>query len=303
MELIRPGTRIDFIGYRKYAYAFSGTLIIISLISIFLWKGLNLGIDFSGGLEMQVAFKKIVQTEELRNALATIGFRDVRIQSITSTNTQGSEYLIRLQKVQSSPKENESTKIQNVLFSSFGKDKVDIRRAEVVGAEVSKDLKNKGFLSCLYACVLIIAYIWWRFEFSFSIGAILSLLHDITLTVGIFSLTDKEISLTVIAALLALLGYSLNDTIVVFDRIRENMKKQTGSYDLASLMSDSVSQTLSRTILTSMTVFIVVLCLYLMGGDVIHGFAFAMLIGVLTGTYSSIYIAAPFVLIFHKGKK
>ena len=148
MELIRPGTRIDFIGYRKYAYAFSGALIIISLISIFLWKGLNLGIDFSGGLEMQVAFKKTVQTEELRNALATIGFRDVRIQSITSTNTQGSEYLIRLQKVQSSPKENESTKIQNVLFSSFGKDKVDIRRAEVVGAEVSKDLKNKGFLSC-----------------------------------------------------------------------------------------------------------------------------------------------------------
>jgi preprotein translocase subunit SecF len=127
--------------------------------------------------------------------------------------------------------------------------------------------------------------------------------HDITLTVGIFSLTGKEISLTVIAALLALLGYSLNDTIVVFDRIRENMKKQSGSYDLASLMSDSVSQTLSRTILTSMTVFIVVLCLYLMGGDVIHGFAFAMLIGVLTGTYSSIYIAAPFVLIFHKEKK
>jgi len=252
---------------------------------------------------MQVAFKKSVQTAELRKALATLGFQDARIQSITSANTQGNEYLIRMQKVQSSPKENESTKIQNVLFSTFGKDKVDIRRAEVVGGEVSKDLQNKGFLACLYACIGIIAFIWWRFEFSFSIGAILSLVHDITLTVGIFSLTGKEISLTVIAALLALLGYSLNDTIVVFDRIRENMKKQSGSYDLASLMSDSVSQTLSRTILTSMTVFIVVLCLYLMGGDVIHGFAFAMLIGVLTGTYSSIYIAAPFVLIFHKEKK
>jgi preprotein translocase subunit SecF len=303
MELIRPGTRIDFIGYRKYAYVFSGVLIAIGLISIFFWRGLNLGIDFSGGLEMQVAFKKPVQTAELRKALATLGFQDARIQSITSANTQGNEYLIRMQKVQSSPKENESTKIQNVLFSTFGKDKVDIRRAEVVGGEVSKDLQNKGFLACLYACIGIIAFIWWRFEFSFSIGAILSLVHDITLTVGIFSLTGKEISLTVIAALLALLGYSLNDTIVVFDRIRENMKKQSGSYDLASLMSDSVSQTLSRTILTSMTVFIVVLCLYLMGGDVIHGFAFAMLIGVITGTYSSIYIAAPFVLIFHKEKK
>jgi preprotein translocase subunit SecF len=303
MELIRPGTRIDFIGYRKYAYAFSGILIVISLISIFFWRGLNLGIDFSGGLEMQVAFKKPVQTEELRKALETIGFGDARIQSITSENAQGNEFLIRMQKVQNSAKENESSKIQNVLFSAFGKDKVDIRRAEVVGAEVSQDLKTKGFLSCLYACVGLIIYIWWRFEFSFSIGAILSLVHDITLTVGIFSLTGKEISLTVIAALLALLGYSLNDTIVVFDRIRENMKKQTGTYDLASLMSDSVSQTLSRTILTSLTVFIVVLCLYLMGGDVIHGFAFAMLIGVLTGTYSSIYIAAPFVLIFHKEKK
>jgi preprotein translocase subunit SecF len=302
MELIRPGTRIDFIGYRKYAYVFSAVLILISLISIF-WRGLNYGIDFSGGLEMQVAFKNPVQTEDLRKTLAKIGFGDARIQSITSANAQDNEFLIRMQKVQSGSKENESTTIQNALNSAFGKDKVDIRRVEVVGAEVGKDLKTKGLLSCLYVCLGLIAYIWFRFEFSFSIGAILSLVHDITLTVGIFSLTGKEISLTVIAALLTLLGYSLNDTIVVFDRIRENMKKQTGTYDLASLMSDSVSQTLSRTILTSMTVFIIVLCLYLMGGDVIHGFAFAMLIGVITGTYSSIYIAAPFVLIFHKNKK
>lgn len=302
MELIRPGTRIDFIGYRKYAYVFSAVLIIISIISI-AWKGMNYGIDFAGGLEMQVAFKSAVKTEDLRKALGKIGFNDARIQSISSADAIGSEFLIRMPKVQSGSRENESTKIQNVLNSVFGKDKVDIRRAEVVGAEVGRDLRTKGIQSCIFVCLGLIAYIWFRFEFSFAIGAILSLVHDITLTVGIFSLTGKEISLTVIAALLTLLGYSLNDTIVVFDRIRENMKKQTGSYDLAGLMSDSVSQTLSRTILTSMTVFIVVLCLYLMGGDVIHGFAFAMLIGVLTGTYSSIYIAAPFVLIFHKEKK
>jgi preprotein translocase subunit SecF len=303
MEFIRPGTRIDFIGYRKYAYAFSISLIIISLISIFFGRGLNYGIDFSGGLEMQVAFKNTVKTEELRNALASIGFKDARIQSISSTDVQGTEFLIRMQKVQSSSKENESTKIQNILYSAFGKDKVDVRKVEVVGAEVSKDLKTKGFLSCLYACIGLMIYIWFRFEFSFSVGAVLALVHDITITVGIFSLTGKEISLTVIAALLALLGYSLNDTVVIYDRIRENMKKQTGSYDLAGLMSDSISQTLSRTILTSMTVFIVVLCLYLMGGEVIHGFSFAMLVGIITGTYSSIYIASPIVLLLHKDKK
>lgn len=301
MELIRPGMRIDFIGYRNYAYTVSGLLIGISLISIFFWKGLNFGIDFSGGLELQVAFSTSISTEDVRKSLASIGFEDARIQSVGSA--QGSEFLIRLLKISDNPKESELSKIQNTLFSVFGKNKVDIRRAEVVGSEVSKDLKQKGFLSSFYACIGLLIYIWWRFEFSFSIGAILSLVHDIILTVGIFSLTGKEISLTVIAALLTLLGYSLNDTIVVFDRIRENMKKQTSSYDLASLMSDSVSQTLSRTILTSLTVFIVVLCLYLMGGDVIHGFAFAMLIGVITGTYSSIYIASPFVLLVHKGKK
>jgi preprotein translocase subunit SecF len=301
MELIRPGTRIDFIGYRKYAYVVSGILIGISLISIFLWRGLSFGIDFSGGLELQVAFSARVTTEDLRKALTSIGFKDARIQSVGSA--QGSEFLIRLLKISDNPKESELSKIQNTLFTTFGKNKVDIRRAEVVGSEVSKDLKQKGFLASFYACIGLLIYIWWRFEFSFSIGAILSLVHDITLTVGIFSLTGREISLTVIAALLTLLGYSLNDTIVVFDRIRENMKKQTGSYDLAGLMSDSVSQTLSRTILTSLTVFIVVLCLYFMGGEVINGFAFAMLIGVITGTYSSIYIASPFVLLVHKEKK
>jgi len=302
MELIRPGTRIDFIGYRKYAYMVSGILIGIGLISIFFLRGLNFGIDFSGGLELQVAFPVQVKTEDLRKNLDELGFRDARIQSVA--NVKGTEFLIRLMKISNDPKQSELAKIQNKLYAVYGKDKVDIRRAEVVGSEVSKDLKQKGFLACLYACIGLLVFIWWRFELSFAIGAILSLVHDITLTVGMFSITGKEISLTVIAALLTLLGYSLCDTIVVFDRIRENMKKQAGtSYDLAGLMSDSVSQTLSRTILTSLTVFIVVLCLYIMGGEVIQGFAFAMLIGVITGTYSSIYIAAPFVLLVHKEKK
>lgn len=303
MEFIKPGTRIDFIGFRKYAFALSITLFVISLISIFFGRGINYGIDFSGGLEMQVVFKDNIKTEDLRNTLASIGFRDARIQSITDANVTGNEFLIRMPNVKSGSKENESTQIQNILFSKFGKDKVDIRKAEVVGSEVSRDLKVKGFLSCLYACIGLMIYIWFRFEFSFSVGAVMALVHDVTITVGIFSLLGKEISLTVIAALLALLGYSLNDTVVIYDRIRENMKKQTGPYDLAGLMSDSVSQTLSRTILTSLTVFIVVLCLYLIGGEVIHGFSFAMLVGIVIGTYSSIYIASPIVLLLHKEKK
>ena len=301
MELIRPGFRVDFIGYRKYAYIFSGTLILISLISLFFIRGLNYGIDFSGGLELQVGFKDAVKTADVRDAMKTIGLGNATIQSVSGG--QEHEFLIRTHQIKEDPTKSISTVAENALFQAFGKDKVDIRRAEVVGAAVSKDLKTKGLLSIFYACIGLLIYIWIRFELSYSFGAIAALLHDVTITMGLFSLLQKEMSLTIIAALLTIIGYSLNDTIVVFDRIRENIKKQTGSFDLAGLMSDSISQTLSRTVLTALTVFLVALCLFLMGGNVIHDFAFAMLVGVLIGTYSSIYIASPIVLLFSRVKK
>jgi len=301
MELIRPGFRVDFIGYRKYAYIISGILIAISLASLLFIRGLNYGIDFAGGLELQVAFKDSVQTGDVRNAMRTVGLEQAAIQSVSGG--EANEFLIRMHQIEEDPTKSISTVAENALFQAFGKDKVDIRRAEVVGAAVSKDLKTKGLLSILYACIGLLVYIWIRFELSYSVGAIAALVHDVIITMGLFSLLHKEMSLTIIAALLTIVGYSLNDTIVVFDRIRENVKKQTGSFDLASLMSDSISQTLSRTVLTSLTVFLVALCLFLMGGNVIHDFAFAMLVGVVVGTYSSIYIASPIVLLFSRVKK
>jgi preprotein translocase subunit SecF len=301
MELIRPDIFIDLIGYRKYAYALSGTMILISLVSIFFIKGLNYGIDFSGGLEIQVAFKDHVKTEDVRNAMKQAGFADANIQSVTGGGAN--EFIIRMQKISEDPRQSITTVAENALFKTFGKDKVDIRRADVVGAAVSDDLKEKGMLSIVYACIGLLVYIWIRFEFAYSLGAILALVHDVIITVGMFSLLGKEVSLTIIAALLAIIGYSLNDTIVIFDRIRENLKKEPQNKDLPNLMSRSISQTLSRTILTSLTVFLVALCLFLLGGNVIHDFAFAMLVGVVTGTYSSIYIASPVVLAVSRVKK
>lgn len=301
MELIRPGFRVDFIGYRKYAYILSGILIAISLASLFFIRGLNYGIDFAGGLELQVAFKDSVETGDVRNAMRTVGLEQAAIQSVSGG--EANEFLIRMHQIEEDPTKSISTVAENALFQAFGKEKVDIRRAEVVGAAVSKDLKTKGLLSILYACIGLLVYIWIRFELSYSVGAIAALVHDVIITMGLFSLLQKEMSLTIIAALLTIVGYSLNDTIVVFDRIRENIKKQAGSFDLASLMSDSISQTLSRTVLTALTVFLVALCLFLLGGNVIHDFAFAMLVGVVVGTYSSIYIASPIVLLFSRVKK
>ncbi|HOY74100.1 MAG TPA: protein translocase subunit SecF [Deltaproteobacteria bacterium] len=276
-------------------------MIAISLASLFFIRGLNYGIDFAGGLELQVAFKDSVETGDVRNAMRTVGLEQAAIQSVSGG--EANEFLIRMHQIEEDPTKSISTVAENALFQAFGKEKVDIRRAEVVGAAVSKDLKTKGLLSILYACIGLLVYIWIRFELSYSVGAIAALVHDVIITMGLFSLLQKEMSLTIIAALLTIVGYSLNDTIVIFDRIRENIKKQTGSFDLASLMSDSISQTLSRTVLTALTVFLVALCLFLLGGNVIHDFAFAMLVGVVVGTYSSMYIASPIVLLFSRVKK
>lgn len=299
MELIRPGTQIEFMKLKNIAFGVSIALVVLSLISIFVLRGINYGIDFEGGTEVQVSFSDPIKTEDIRGALNPIGLSQARIQSVSTV--EGQEFLIR------TPMMNESTqdltmKVEGALNDTFGKDKVEIRRVEMVGSEVSKDLKEKGFLSLFYAGICILIYIWWRFELKFSLGAIIALIHDVIITVGLFSLTGKEISLPVVAALLTIVGYSLNDTIVVFDRIRENLKKASGSFDFASLLDNSISQTLSRTILTSFTTFIVVLCLYVLGGSVIHNFAFAMMVGIVVGTYSSIFIASPILLMMNRGK-
>ncbi len=299
MDIIRPGTQIDFMKYRKAAFSVSAALIIISLVAVFV-RGLNYGIDFTGGTEIQVAFSETVKTDEVRSAIGPIGLANATIQSIGER--EDNEFLIR------TPTEGDSgddtvQQIEGALRDTFGEEKVDIRRVDMVGAAVSQDLKQKGFLSLFYAGIGILIYIWWRFQLGYSVGAILALIHDVVITVGVFAIAGREISLPVIAALLAIVGYSLNDTIVVYDRIRENIKKAAGSFDLSSLLDSSISQTLSRTLITSTTTFVVVLALFLFGGTVINNFAFAIMVGLIVGTYSSIFIASPILLFFRREKK
>jgi len=241
-----------------------------------------------------------VQAEDVRKALTPLKLAEARIQSISSE--KGTEYLIRVPATSESGKDITQL-IQNTLKDTFGKDKVDIRRAEMVGAAVSKDIKMKGFLSLFYAWIGIVIYVWFRFEFSFSIGALVAIIHDVVIVLGVFALLGKEINLTIVAAILTIIGFSVNDTVVVFDRIRENIKKKSGSFDFLTVINESISQTLSRTILTSFTVFIVVVALFFLGGTVIHDFAFAMIIGVVVGTYSSIFIASPIMAMLHREKK
>ncbi|MBN1637214.1 MAG: protein translocase subunit SecF [Deltaproteobacteria bacterium] len=298
MDLIRPGTQISFMKFRNQGFTISIILIVVSLISIFFIRGLNYGIDFAGGTVIQVKFSNPTQTEQVRTALQPLGQEKSLIQSVGPA--QENEFLIRTTASEDSTK-NLAAQFEEALQQTFGKDAVDIRRVDMVGSEVSQDLKQKGFLSLFYAGIGILIYIWWRFELKFSFGAILALLHDVIITVGVFSLTGKEISLPVVAALLTIVGYSLNDTIVVFDRIRENMKKKS-SQELAGLLNTSISQTLSRTLLTSLTTFLVVFFLYMLGGSVIHNFAFAMMVGVIVGTYSSVFIASPVLLVLNREK-
>jgi preprotein translocase subunit SecF len=299
MEFIRPNMYFDFMKIRYYTCAVSLIVAVMGLVSIFFIRGFNYGIDFAGGTEIQLAVPPSVKTEDLRNALKPLGLADARIQSVSSLNPATAEYIIRVQNTSDEGK-NPVQLIENTLRSAIGKDKVDIRRADMVGAEVSKDLKEKGFLSLLYACGGILIYLWWRFEFSYSTGAVIALLHDAVITAGIFSMLGREIDLTFVAAILTIVGFSVNDTIVIFDRIRENIKKKEGSYDLYTIVNESISQTLSRTILTSLTVLIVLVALFFLGGSVIHNFAFAMIIGVIVGVYSTVFIASPIMVLLNR---
>jgi preprotein translocase subunit SecF len=302
MEFIRPNIYFDFMKIRYYTYTATLLLAVMGLVSIFFIRGFNYGIDFAGGTEIQLGVPASVKTEDLRKALTPVGLAEARIQSVSNPGGASAEYIIRV------PIANEAGKdqtmlIENTLKTAIGKDKVDIRRADMVGAAVSTDLKEKGFLSLVYACIGILIYLWFRFEFSYSTGAVIALVHDAVIVAGIFSLLGKEIDLTFVAAILTIIGYSVNDTVVVFDRIRENIKKKEGSYDLFTVVNESTSQTLSRTILTSFTVFIVVVALFFLGGNIIHNFAFAMIIGVVVGTYSSIFIASPIMVFLNRDKK
>lgn len=298
-EIVKPGFFFDFMKVKWYAITFSIILILVGLGGIAV-KGFNYGIDFSGGTVIQVKFQQAVKTDDVRKALNTIGLGNERIQSVGQA--ADNEFLIRTAKSEDTM-QGLAEKVKGALEAAFGQDKVQIRRIEMVGGAVSQDIKQKGVLSLFYASLGILIYIWLRFDFKYSMGAIVATLHDVFAVLGIFVLLGKEMDLTVVAAFLTLMGYTLNDTVVIFDRIRENVKKQTNAhFDMGYVMSLSISQTLSRTVLTAVTVFAVALVLFLFGGEVIHNFALVTLLGTIVGCYSTVFIASPVVLFMSKEK-
>jgi preprotein translocase subunit SecF len=292
MQIIRPGTKIDFMRKKTGALLFSVCLIIAGIVSLIVHGGPNYGIDFAGGTLVRVKFFQPVEPNDIRSALNNVGIEGSIIQRV-GAGEEG-EYFIRLE-LGSADLAGFSSVINESLTEKFGTEGFEIRSTEMVGPKVGKDLRKKGLQAIFAALIGILLYISIRFEFRFAIGAVVALAHDVMITVGVFSLTDKEISLPVLAALLTIVGYSLNDTIVVYDRIRENMRRmRTEAYE--RVINLSINETLSRTILTSVTTLIVIVILFLLGGGVIHNFAFALLIGVIVGTYSSVFVASPVVI-------
>ena len=298
MELIKPGININIVGRMKVAAICSLAMIIVSILSLILHGGPRFGIDFAGGTLVQIQFQEDTTVNKIRSGLKKINLEDSIIQQFGYKDNI--EFLIRTDKSTADLK-GLSGEIEDSLIDTYGKGNFEIRRVEIVGPKVGKDLRQKGINAIAIAMIGILIYITWRFEFRYAVGAIIALIHDVLITVGVFSLLGKEITLPIIAALLTIIGYSLNDTIVVFDRIRENVRKRR-KQSLREVVNSSINQVLSRTFLTSATTLLVVLALFFLGGAVIHDFAFALLVGILVGTYSSAFIASPTILIWETFK-
>lgn len=281
--------KIDFLSKRRIAFFLSSLLIIISIASL-ATQGLKKGIDFTGGTLVEMGFSEPVKLNELRGLLDQAGFNGAVVQHFGSSN----EVLIRLlpdEALNTAALSNKMLDVINDQFSQNG----ELRRAEFVGPQVGEELSEDGGLALLYALICILIYVTFRFEYRFALGSVAALAHDVIITLGVFSVFQFEFDLTVLAAILAVIGYSLNDTIVVFDRVRENFRKlrQGSPTDVVNI---SLNQTLSRTIMTSLTTLLVLTALFFLGGEIIHDFALALIVGVLVGTYSSIYVASPITL-------
>jgi preprotein translocase subunit SecF len=345
MQFIKPDININFVGKRKIAFCISLAMILVSISSLLIHKGPKYGIDFAGGTLIQVKFGAPASPANIKSGLATIDLGKSSVQQFGESSDN--EYLIRTD-ISITTSQGFSSKVQQALEASTGTE-VDIRRVEMVGPQVGKDLREKALFAMFFALLFITIYIsgrfelkwvlsgvmagilmgavyllsifnvsvpylitaalivtlllFWFLELKYAMGAIVALIHDVTITVGIFSIFDKEFTLPIIAALLTIIGYSLNDTIIVFDRIRENSRKYHKN-PLEFIINRSVNETLSRTLLTSLTTLVVVVALFVLGGGIIHDFAFAMILGVIVGTYSSVYVASPILLAWQgRGRK
>lgn len=288
MKIFEKTPTFNFMDKRKIALAFSALLIIASVSSLVV-KGLNFGLDFTGGTLIEVGYQQSADLNKIRNRLTTEGFGDAVVQNFGSSK----DVLVRL-----APRENTSSQsLGDKILTALKEDdaNVEMRRQEFVGPQVGDELRDDGGLAMIIALGFILVYVMARFEYRFALGSIAALIHDVVITMGVFSFFQFDFDLTVLAAVLAVIGYSLNDTIVVFDRIRENfrlMRKQ----EPVAIINASLNQTLSRTMMTSITTLIVVLAMFFLGGELIHGFAIALIIGILVGTYSSIYVASSMVI-------
>ena len=320
MEFFKEKTHIDFLGWRKLALVISTLLLLAGIASLVL-RGLNFGIDFSGGTLVEVGYQQPVEIESVRSALREGAFDNAVVQHFGTSK----DVLVRLPAVAATAANGESgsaaqlsERVITALRAPYGEVLADggepvglqqcaadgsvreclvqMRRVEFVGPQVGDELANQGGLAMLYALIGILIYVTMRFEWRFAVGSVVALVHDVVITIGVFSLFQFDFSLPVLAAVLAVIGYSLNDTIVVYDRIRENFRKMRKS-STSDIINQAINQTLPRTVLTSLTTLIVVLTLLIFGGEVIRGFSIALLVGVIIGTYSSIFVASPAVLV------
>ncbi len=293
VSLIPLGTKIDFMRFRKMAGSSSIAMAILSIV-FFLVLGLNYGIDFRGGILMEIRTPGAADIGELRSNLSGLGLGEVQLQEFGNET----DVLIRIERQPGGERGQQSavTKVREALAKG-----IDYRRVETVGPKVGGELIEAGIIAVLLALAAMLLYIWFRFEWQFGVGAVIALTHDVVLTIGIFALLGLEFNLSTVAAILTIAGYSINDTVVVYDRVRENLRKYK-SMDLEALLNLSINDTLSRTILTSVTTLLALMALFLFGGQVIKGFSFAMIWGVIIGTYSSIWIAVP-LLVYMKLKR
>ena len=290
MRLLEKVPHIDFMSLYKKAIMLSATLVLISLVSLVV-RGLNFGIDFTGGTLIEIGYQKTADLNVIRSQLKKSGFDDAVVQHFGTSK----DVLVRIAPRKGLTSAQISSKMLSILEKTSDA-AVQLRRVEFVGPQVGSELIQKGGLAILIALGCILVYVWIRFERRFSLGSIIALIHDVTITLGIFSIFQLQFDLTVLAAILAVIGYSLNDTIVVFDRVRENfriMRKGTP----VDVINNSINQTLSRTLMTSFTTLLVLIALFLFGGELIHGFATALIAGIVVGTYSSIYVASSLALL------
>jgi preprotein translocase subunit SecF len=309
VELFRSAN-IDWLGKKWYFLGFSLIFSVAGIFSMLFWHGIPRGVDFKGGTQITVHFDATPNEEHIRTALDAGHIKDYKIQRISDAAGKNSnDEIISLPQstAQDSAHDQGRAEIEGALSAGYHDSGVSVQQVDIVGPTAGKQLTHQAFLATIYSLIGMLVYLWFRFELIYGVAAVVAVFHDTLITIGFFSLTNQEITLTVIAAILTLVGYSMNDTIVVFDRIRENLALNRRE-QLADVVNRSINQTLSRTVIASGLTFLTVLCLYVFGGEVLHGFSFALVVGILIGTYSSIAVAAPMLVAYQdwrakRGKK